>query len=103
MSKRTPILPGANLNDEYDLKVWAAAALADGYVTRNQWRAILDLLTPKLPLRVVGAACRTPKGVIYLFLTCPHRKQLATYRMSPRAEWYHGGVSDEMYRAIVQI
>ena len=98
MPKRTPILPSADLADEYALKMWLASAVVDGHMTRNQWRAILELLTPKLPVRTHGMACRTPKGVLYLFLTCPHRKQLATYRMSPRAEWYHGGLSDEEFR-----
>ncbi len=103
MPKRTPILPSADLADEYAVKVWLSPAVTDGYMTRNQWRAVLDFLMPRVPLHVHGMACRTPKGVLYLFLTCPHRKQLATYRMSPRADWYHGGLSDEEFRARAQM
>jgi hypothetical protein len=103
MPKRLPILPSADLADDYELKVWLAPAIADGNITRNQWRAILDMLTPRLPVHVHGMACRTPKGVLYMFLTCPNRKQLATYRMSPRADWYHGDMSDEEFRARAQM
>ena len=102
MSKRIPMLPHADLADDYALKVWISPAVTDGLMTRNQWRAVLDLLTPRLPIRVHGMSCRTPKGVLYLFLTCPDRKQLATYRLSPRADWYHGDMSDEEFRARAQ-
>ena len=102
MPTRTPILPSATLADEYALKLWLATAVVDGNMTRNQWRAALDFLSPKLPVHVHGMSCRTPKSVLYLFMTCPNRRQLATYRMSPRADWYHGGMSDEEFRAHVQ-
>lgn len=103
MPKRTPILPSANLADEYALKMWLSPAVVDGNMTRNQWRAVLNFLLPRLPVRTHGMARRTPKGVLYLFLTCPHKKQLATYRISPRATWYHGDMSDEEFRARAQM
>jgi len=85
------MLPPADLADDYALKVWISPAVTDGLMTRNQWRAVLDMLTPKLPIRVHGMSCRTPKGV------------LATYRLSPRADWYHGAMSDEEFRARAQM
>ena len=110
MPKRTPILPSANLADEYALKMWLAPAVVDGNMTRNQWRAVLDFLLPRLPVFTVGASCRTPKGVIYLFLydRSPldlsfSKDKFRTYRLSPRAEWYHGALSDEEFRAGAQI
>jgi hypothetical protein len=110
MPKRTPILPSATLADEYALKMWLAPAAVDGNITRNQWRAILDFLSPRLPVFTVGASCRTPKGVVYLFLyeRAPFdlsfsKDKFRTYRLSPRAEWYHDGLSDEEFRASVQI
>lgn len=105
MPKRIPILPSANLSDDYAVKVWLSPAVTDGYMTRNQWRAILDFLLSRLPVFTVGASCRTPKGVIYLFLyeRAPlelsfSKDKFRTYRLSPRADWYHGGLSDEEFR-----
>ncbi len=81
MSKRTPILPSADLADDYALKVWISPAVTDGLMTRNQWRAILDRLTPMLPTSA-ALSCRTPKGVIYLVTP------LGEWRLSPRAKWH---------------
>ena len=110
MPKRLPILPSADLADDYALKVWIAPAIADGNITRNQWRAIVDFLLPRLPVFTVGMSCRTPKGVLYLFLydRAPldlsfSKDKLRTYRLSPRAEWYHGDMSDEEFRARAQM
>ena len=98
MPKRLPILPSADLADEYDIKVWLVPALIDRHLTRNQWAALLAFLTPRAPLRVHGLSCRTSKGVIYLFLDRQDGR-IQTYRLSPRAEWYTNGLTDVEWQA----
>ena len=93
MPKKLPILPSADLADEYAVKTWLAPAIADSYVTRNQWRALIDFLVPRAPLHVYGLSCRTPKGVIYLFIDRADGR-IQTYRLSPRADWHTEGLTD---------
>ena len=98
MPKRMPILPSADLADEYAIKIWIAPAVIDGQLTRNQWRALVEFLAPRAPLHVYGLSCRTPKGVIYLFIDRADGR-IQTYRLSPRAEWYTQGLTDLEWNA----
>ena len=96
MPKRLPILPSADLADEYAVKVWIAPAVTYGHLTRNQWRALVDFLAPRTPLHVYGLSCRTSKGVVYVMIDHPSGR-IQTYRLSPRADWYTKGLTDEAW------
>ena len=101
MFKRMPILPLTELETIDAVRYWVTQALAEAYVTRNQWQALTEFLAPRVPVHAT-LACRTPKGVIYVLLRNPDGT-LSTYRLSPRADWYHPGQSDEEFRRAAQL
>jgi hypothetical protein len=65
MPQLETIYPSFTYRTSADLKDWIIRANAYGYVTKSQGKAILQKLTPMLPV-TASLTVRSNKGVIYM-------------------------------------